>query len=162
VVFDKPVILLIVTVVLTYAMLAGIVKLLRSLVLTRIESFFDKVLFLNWRRAMAFGFLLTVAVQSRSIPTALAIPLAGAGILKLIQVYPFNLGANVGTTITAILAALAAGGDTPVIVAFSHVLFNLLGIAFIWSIPPIRKLPLIAAESIARNGSQKRLVPVGI
>lgn len=159
-VFDNALALLIVTVALTYAMLIGIVKLLRSLVLSQIEAFFDRFLFLNWRRAMVFGFLLTVAVQSSSIPTALAIPLAGAGILKLIQVYPFNLGANVGTTITAILAALAAGEASPVVVAFAHVMFNLLGILFIWSIPPIRRLPLLAAEWLARKGSHVRWFPL--
>lgn len=160
VVFQNPILLLIVTLTLTYAMLIGIVKLLRALVLTRVETFFDRYLFLNWRRAMVFGFLLTVAVQSSSIPTSLAIPLAGAGILKLIQIYPFNLGANVGTTITAILASLATGEELPVIVAFSHVLFNLFGILLIWSIPPIRKLPLLAAEKFSKTSSQKRMVPV--
>jgi len=160
--FGNAVLLLIITIVLTYAMLVGIVKLLRSLVLSRIESFFDKVLFLNWRRAMFFGFVLTVAVQSSSIPTALAIPLAGAGVLKLIQVYPFNLGANVGTTITAMLAALATGESAPVIAAFAHVIFNILGILLIWSIPPVRALPLRAAEYFARNGSHKRFLPVGV
>jgi solute carrier family 34 (sodium-dependent phosphate cotransporter) len=160
--FQNAVLLLIVTVALTYVMLIAIVKLLRSLVLTRIESFFDRFLFRNWRRAMVFGFLLTVAVQSSSIPTALAIPLAGAGILKLIQIYPFNLGANVGTTITALLAALATGEAAPVIVAFAHIIFNLLGIVFIWSIPPIRKLPLLAAEAIARRSTRGKLIPLAI
>jgi sodium-dependent phosphate cotransporter len=154
--------LLLVTVVLTFGMLVAIVKLLRSLVLKRLEVFFDKYLFLNWRRAMVFGFLLTVAVQSSSIPTALVVPLAGAGILRLIQVYPFNLGANVGTTITAMLAALATANSVAITVAFAHLLFNLLGIVLIWSIPPIRKIPLLIAENVAARSTQRRIVPLGI
>lgn len=157
--FDNAVLLLVVTVTLTFGMLIAIVKLLRSLVLKRLEAFFDKYLFLNWRRAMAFGFLLTVAVQSSSIPTALVVPLAGAGILKLIQVYPFNLGANVGTTITAMLAALATANPTAITVAFAHVLFNVLGILLIWSIPPVRRIPLVIAEYVASKGARRRIIP---
>jgi solute carrier family 34 (sodium-dependent phosphate cotransporter) len=160
--FDNAALLLSVTVALTFAMLVAIVKLLRSLVLKRIEGFFDRHLFLNWHRAMLFGFLLTVAVQSSSIPTSLAIPLAGAGILKLIQVYPFNLGANLGTTITAMLAALATANETAIVVAFSHLFFNLLGILVIWGIPLIRRIPLRLAEHFARQGLRSRFVPLAV
>jgi solute carrier family 34 (sodium-dependent phosphate cotransporter) len=156
--FDQAALLLAVTVMLTFAMLVAIVKLLRSLVLKRIEGFFDRHLFLNWRRAMLFGLLLTIAVQSSSIPTAVAIPLAGAGILKLIQVYPFNLGANLGTTITAMLAALATANETAIVVAFSHLIFNLLGILLIWSVPLIRHVPLQLAERLARQSMRNRFI----
>src|SRR5690606_19891695 len=117
-VFGKPILLLVLTIALTYGTLVALVKLLKSLVLTKVEAFFDRVLFRDWKMAMVFGFLLTVAVQSSSIPTSLAVPLAGAGVLKLIQVYPFNLGSNVGTTISAFLAALATGEQLPIVAAF--------------------------------------------
>ncbi len=162
VLFDHAVALLVVTILMTYATLIAIVKLLRSLVLKRIEGFFDRHLFRNWRRAMLFGFLLTVAVQSSSIPTSLAIPLAAAGILKLIQVYPYNLGANVGTTITAMLAALATGNETAVVVAFAHLLFNVLGIAIIWGVPPLRRVPLLIAERVARQSMRHRFLPPAV
>lgn len=162
VLFRNAVLLLIVTILLTFATLVAIVKLLRSLVLVRVEGFFDRHLFRNWRRAMLFGLLLTVAVQSSSIPTSLAIPLAAAGVLKLIQVYPFNLGANVGTTVTAMLAALATGHETAIVVAFVHLIFNLLGIVFIWGIPPVRRLPLRLAEFLARQCRRSRFVPLAV
>jgi sodium-dependent phosphate cotransporter len=111
---------------------------------------------------MLFGFLLTVAVQSSSIPTSLAIPLAAAGILKLIQVYPYNLGANVGTTITAMLAALATGDRTAIVVAFAHLFFNLLGIVIIWGVPFLRRVPLQIAEWLARQSLGRRFLPVAL
>lgn len=160
--FNNAIALLVGTIAITYVTLIGLVKLLRSLVLTRVEVFFDRVLFRDWKRAMLFGFLLTVAVQTSSVPTALAIPLAGAGVLKLIQVYPFTLGSNVGTTISAFLAALATGSELPVIVAFSHISFNVLGILLIWTFPAVRKLPLLAAEAVARTGARNRYVPISI
>jgi len=159
VLFDHPVALLVATVLFTFVALIAIVKLLRSLVLERIEGFFDRHLFRNWRRAMLFGFLVTVVVQSSSIPTSLAIPLAAAGILKLIQIYPYNLGTNVGTTLTAILAALATGDRTAIVVAFANLLFNLLAIPIIWGVPFLRLVPLRAAEWVARQCLRSRFLP---
>src|SRR5690606_18806102 len=98
-------------------------------------------------RAMLFGTLLTFAVQSSSIPTSLAIPLAAAGVLKLRQLYPFSLGANVGTTLTAILAALATANPAAVAVAFAPLLFNLISLLIIWPVPAVRRVPLGIAVS---------------
>ena len=155
-----PIIMLVVTIALTYGMLIAIVKLLRSLVLKKLEYFFDTHLFKTWQRAMLFGLLLTFAVQTSSVPTALVVPLAGAGVLRLIQVYPFCLGANMGTTMTAMLAALATGHHTAVVAAFAHLLFNIVGIVMIWTIPAIRVLPLRVAEKMGDLAFRNRMVPV--
>merc|ERR1719352_1928415 len=63
----------------------------------------------NGYLAMAFGALLTVAVQSSSITTSTFTPLVGLGVVTLEQMVPLTLGANIGTTVTAFLAALASG-----------------------------------------------------
>jgi solute carrier family 34 (sodium-dependent phosphate cotransporter) len=157
-----PVLLLMFSILLTLLMLIALVKILRSLVIEKVENFFDEHLFKNALRALVFGFVLTVTVQSSSIPTSLVIPLAAAGILKLIQIYPFSMGANVGTTVTAMLAALSTGSEVAMTVAFAHLLFNLSGILVIWCIPPIRVMPIIAAEWVARMAMRSRLIPVGI
>ncbi|MEX2382933.1 MAG: Na/Pi symporter, partial [Opitutales bacterium] len=160
--FQHPVALLIITITLTYGMLIGIVKLLRSMVLVKVEKFFDEFLFKTWGRAMVFGFILTVMVQSSTIPTSAIIPLAAAGILRLLQIYPFSLGCNLGTTITAMLAALATASELAITVAFSHLLFNISGILLIWSIPPIRRIPVHTAEWIAARSLHNRWIPIGI
>ena len=100
--------LLIVSVAITFFMLFAIVKLLQSLVLKKLESFFDAYLFRNAATAFVVGMCLTVLVQSSSITTSLIVPLAGAGVIRLQQIFPFTIGANIGTTITGLLAALAA------------------------------------------------------
>ena len=96
-------------------------------------------------------------VQSSSITTSLVVPLAGAGILTLGQIFPFALGANVGTTITAILASLVTGNEAAVTVAFAHLLFNVSGIVLIW---PIKKVPIWMAETLARASLKSRLIPL--
>ena len=89
-------------------MLYALVKLLRSLVLEKIEAFFDQYIFKTALRAVGFGVLITIMVQSSSITTSLVVPLAGAGVLSLRQIFPFTLGANIGTTVTALMASLRA------------------------------------------------------
>lgn len=156
---DHPIPVLVLSVVLTFAMLTLIVKVLRSVVLARVGNFFDAHLFKNAGRAMLVGLLLTVAVQSSSITTSLVIPLAGAGVLRLIQILPYTLGANVGTTITAMLAALSTGQVEAVTVAFAHLLFNLVGIGLIWPVPKVRALPVRFAEALADLSVRSRWIP---
>lgn len=57
--------------------------------------------------SIASGTVITVMVQSSSTTTSLVVPLAGSGVFTLKQIYPFTLGANIGTTITALVAAFA-------------------------------------------------------
>ena len=159
IVFDNPIILLILSIALIIVMLIMIVKILRSLMLAKIEKAFDKHIFKNAFRAMAVGFALTVAVQSSSITTSLVIPLAGAGVLKVLQIFPYTMGANVGTTVTAMLAALATGESAAVTVAFTHLLFNLSAIAIIWPFERIRRIPVDCAEWLAARAAERWYVP---
>ena len=155
-----PWLLLISALLIMFASLRYLVVALKAIVLGRVEAFFDQTLFANAGRAMLFGLLITVLVQSSSITTSLAVPLAGAGILSLIQIFPYTLGANIGTTITAMLAALAVGEISAVTVAFAHFLFNVCGIAMIWPIPAIRRIPLRLARGFAEVAANHRWIAV--
>lgn len=157
---NNPILVLIISLIITFGMLALIVKILRSVVLAKVEHFFDAHLFKNAGRAMVFGLFLTVAVQSSSITTSLVIPLAGAGVLRLIQILPYTLGANVGTTVTAMLAALSTGAPSAITVAFAHLLFNLVAIGLLWPVPQIRRIPIQVAEWLAALSMRNRLIPV--
>ena len=149
--------MLLISIVLLFVALRYIVVNLKVLVIGRVEAFFSTVLFKNALRAMSFGFVLTIIVQSSSITTSLAVPLAGAGLLTLRQIFPFTLGANLGTTITAMLAALVLGAEAAVTVAFVHVLFNVVGISVIW---PFRGIPLALASTLADWSIRSRLIPL--
>jgi len=155
-----PWLLLIFALVIMFASLRYLVVLLKSVVLGRVEAFFDRTLFANAGRAMLFGLIITTVVQSSSITTSLAVPLAGAGILSLVQIFPYTLGTNIGTTITAILAALAVGEISAVTVAFAHLLFNICGIVVIWPIPAIRRIPLRLAGHFAAIAADHRWLAI--
>ena len=137
--------------------LTRMVKSLKFLVITRAEAWFDRYLFKNAFRAFLVGLMLTAMVQSSSITISLAVPMAGAGLLTLAQLFPYALGANIGTTVTAILAALVTGNLAAITVAFSHLLFNISGI-FIWW--PLKIVPITLADKFALFSTRKKIIPI--
>jgi solute carrier family 34 (sodium-dependent phosphate cotransporter) len=155
-----PWLMLLASLVLMFATLRQLVVLLKALVISRVEALFDLVIFRTAGRAMLFGLFITALVQSSSVTTSLAVPLAGAGILTIQQIFPYTLGANVGTTITAMLAALAIGEVPAVTVAFAHMLFNVCGILVIWPLPAIRRIPIIMAEKMTDIAMYSRIIPI--
>ncbi len=146
---SQPVIVLILGLIVLFVSLKYIVTVLKSVILDKAESFFDKLIFKTALRAFVFGMLLTVLVQSSSVTTSLVVPLVGAGMLSLVQVYPYTIGANVGTTITTILASLVTGEISAVTVAFAHLLFNVFGGTIIFGIKFLRNIPLFLAEKVS-------------
>ncbi len=153
------IVFVIVSVLLTFAMLYSIVKLLRSLVLNNVQQFFDRFIFKTAIHGIVFGMLLTIMVQSSSITTSTIVPLAGAGVLTLRQVYPFTLGANIGTTVTAILAALTLN-VTALVAAFAHLFFNIFGILIIYVNPLFREIPLKLANWLSEVAIKNKFIPL--
>ena len=92
--------------------------------------------------SMLIGMLVTIAVQSSSVTTSALTPLCGTGMISLEQMLPLTLGANVGTTTTAVLAALATPKVGAVQIALAHLAFNLLGILLFYPVPKMRQVPL--------------------
>ncbi len=153
-------ILLIAALLLLFLSLRYLTKLIRSLVMHRLEAFFDSHIFKTAGRALIFGIFITILVQSSSITTSLVIPLAGAGVLHLRQIFPYMLGANIGTTVTALLASLVSGTIAPLSVAFAHLMFNIYGILLIWPVEKIRMIPINLSEWFAEIAIQNRIFPI--
>jgi sodium-dependent phosphate cotransporter len=145
------IVLIIIGLVIIFTSLALVTKNMRALVAERLEQSINQLLQRGGGlMAMALGLVFTIAVQSSSITTATMIPLAAAGIITLRNIYPVTLGANVGTTVTALLAALATGESAAVTVAITHTLFNITGIALFYPIRLLRDIPIKLAEGLAR------------
>ena len=97
----------------------------RGVVMEKMEKFLNSYLFRNAFISIIFGMFFTAFVQSSSITTSLIVPLAGAGLLSLEQIFPYTLGANIGTTITALLASLSVGNPAALTIALCHFIFNI-------------------------------------
>jgi sodium-dependent phosphate cotransporter len=144
-------ILMIISLVLLFSSLSFLIKTIRSLVLKRIEIIINNYLFRNDFIAFTLGALMTFVVQSSSVTTSIIIPLCGAGLISIRQIFPYTLGANIGTTGTAILAALATQNEIAVTVAFAHLCFNIFGIAIFY---PLKFIPIKTAEFVAKKATQ--------
>ncbi|NIA21312.1 MAG: hypothetical protein GWP05_04945, partial [Anaerolineaceae bacterium] len=153
------IVMTVLAIILLFAALLLLVKVLRGLVLKRAESFFDRVLFRNAPTAFVVGLVLTASVQSSSVTTSLVVPLIAAGLLTLRQVFPYLLGANIGTTVTALIAAFATSAATEegakigLTLACVHLLFNVIGAIMFY---PLRWIPIAMAQGLANRAADSK------
>ncbi len=80
--------------------------------------------------AIATGLVMTMVIQSSSAATGIVIALGASGLLDLYTATALILGSNIGTTITAQLAAIPANRIAKQ-AALAHTLFNVVGVTVI-------------------------------
>ncbi|MEN2980168.1 Na/Pi symporter [Tistrella bauzanensis] len=135
-------------------------KLLKVLMVGKAKEIMHRAIGKGPITGIFSGTLVTVFVQSSSTTTSLMVPLAGAGTFSLRQIYPFMLGANIGTTVTALLAATAVGGAVAVPamqIALVHMLFNIFAVLVIFGLPFLRDLPIYGAEMLGALASERKI-----
>jgi sodium-dependent phosphate cotransporter len=162
----QAVFLIVASGLLIFSSLYLLVKVMRAAAHGRVEVMVTGVLDSSALLSIFIGLIVTVMVQSSSITTSLLVPLAAAGLLTLPQAFPVTLGANLGTTVTAFLAALAVSGPNAAAgleIALVHLLFNLSGIALVYPVAAIRQVPLRLALALTRVALRsKKLVAAWI
>lgn len=134
-------------------------KLLKKLMVGRAKAIMHNAIGKGPVAGIFSGAVITVLVQSSSTTTSLMVPLAGTGVFRLKQIYPFTLGANIGTTITALLAATAISGDSAVFalqIALVHLIYNSSAVLLIYGVKNLRKIPIRGALWIARVATERK------
>uniref|UniRef100_A0A673WQG8 Sodium-dependent phosphate transport protein 2A n=1 Tax=Salmo trutta TaxID=8032 RepID=A0A673WQG8_SALTR len=144
-----------------------LVKLLNSLLQGQVAKVIQKVIntdlpypfgWLAGYLAMFVGAGMTFVVQSSSVFTSALTPLIGIGVISLERAYPLTLGSNIGTTTTALLAALASPGDklaAAIQIALCHFFFNILGI-LLWYPIPVTRVPICMARALGERTAKYR------
>ncbi|XP_013856392.1 sodium-dependent phosphate transport protein 2B [Austrofundulus limnaeus] len=144
-----------------------IVKLLNSMLKGQVALVIKKVLntdfpfpfaWVTGYIAILVGAGMTFIVQSSSVFTSAITPLVGIGVISLERAYPLTLGSNIGTTTTAILAAMASPGDTlanSLQIALCHFFFNIMGI-ILWYPFPFTRLPIRLARGLGNKTAKYR------
>jgi sodium-dependent phosphate cotransporter len=152
-------ILLIVGIGLIFLALWMITRQMKAVMSGRIENAINGVLGKGAGvSALIVGLLMTMAVQSSSITTSILVPLVAAGVLTLRNAFPVTLGANLGTTVTALLASIAADSSDALVIALAHVTFNILGILIFYPWPRLREIPLVLAERTAAAAVRRKSI----
>lgn len=138
--------------------LTMMVKVLRRILMKRVENVLDRFM-LKWPiLSILLGMLITAVVQSSSITTSLVVPLVAGGLFSLPAVYPFLIGANVGTTVTALMASLVTKNPAAITVALAHFYFNVSGIVIFY---PLKAIPIAISRWLGWLAYKNKLYPIG-
>ncbi|NCC32178.1 MAG: Na/Pi cotransporter family protein [Chloroflexia bacterium] len=132
--------------------------LLKQLLVGRAKEILHTALGRGVIASIVAGTIVTILVQSSTATTSLMVPLAGSGAFGLSVIYPFTVGANIGTTVTGLLAATAVSGPQAVpamTIALVHLFFNLFGTLIIFGIPFLRNLPVVGSERLGVAASER-------
>ena len=121
------------------------------------EKNLDDLLFKSPLKSLGWGLSLTSIIQSSSLTTSLIVPFVATGKVKLNRAFQFILGANLGTTITAILAALFKS-ESALSLALAHFLFNLIGVSIFMIIPAIHRIPIFLSQKLGQWTLKNRMV----
>ncbi|HBG31791.1 Na/Pi symporter [Candidatus Macondimonas diazotrophica] len=157
------ILLIVLGIVTIFLVITYIGRLLKVLMVGRAKEILHSAVGRGPISGIASGTAITVLVQSSSTTTSLVVPLAGSGVFSLRQIYPFTLGANIGTCITALLAATAVTGANAIFalqIALVHLIYNVLGVILIYGIPFLREVPIRAAQTLADATVKHKLYAV--
>lgn len=139
--------------------LRGFTMILKSFLIGQSQQIVDKYVFGHPVRSLFWGTLITAGVQSSSVTASLTVPLVASKRATLEKVFPFLIGANVGTTLTALIAALSQN-DTALAIALVHLLFNLCGVLFFFPFRVIRNIPVWLANHLGILSEKNRVIGV--
>ena len=128
----------------------------RSLISPQFKKI-SKHIFINPFRAFGYGAFSTAAVQSSTITTSLIVTVVATGKVSVKKAFPFIIGANIGTTITAAIAALYQT-EAAISIALVHFLFNFIGALIFLPFPAIRNIPVHLATMFGEKTVKNRLI----
>lgn len=152
-----PLLLLVIAVVILFGSINYLSVLLRYLLIGNSQKMMEKSVFGTPIKALLWGIGITGAIHSSSVTTSLVVPLVATDKLSVKKAFPFIMGANIGTTITALLASISKS-EAAISIAFVHLLFNLIGVLIFFPIPAVRYIPVFLARKLGNLTVHNRLV----
>lgn len=150
------IVMLILATLMLFLSLYFLVRVMKSLTIKRAEIILDNVIIRSRWLGLVAGLIFTIIVQSSSVTTSLLVPLVAAGVLTLEAAFSVTMGANIGTTTTAVLASFATGNISAIVVAFEHFLFNTIGVLVVFPVKIVRMIPINLAKSFGDLAYNKR------
>jgi len=149
-----------VLVLLSIALLFGSILFFRKVLSNTLgfgsQERFQQFFFKSPLKSFIWGLLTTAAIRSSTVTTSLVVPLVAKKVVQIKSAFPFILGANMGTTITAFIAALF-NSNAAISIAIAHFLFNLIGVLIFFPIPYLNQLPIKLADGLGKLTLKYRL-----
>ncbi len=154
---DNPYITLVLSVFFVFASIKMLSKIIYALLIGPTRHKFEDFIFNKKLKSFSWGMLLTASIQSSSVTTSLLVPVVSIGRIKIKDAFHFILGANIGTTVTAFIAAIFKN-EAAISIAIAHLLFNLIGVAIFLPFNPIRNIPIYMANKLGVITQRFRIV----
>lgn len=154
---DMPILSLVIAV----GLLLLSIKFLSTAVLDRLISQdvknVNKHIFRDPFIAFVYGLISTAAIQSSTVTTSLMVPAVANRKVSLIKAFPFIIGANIGTTVTAAIAAIYKT-EAAISLAIVHFLFNLLGALVFLPFKSLRNIPVKLASFLGSKAAESKIL----
>jgi sodium-dependent phosphate cotransporter len=151
-------VLIVISFALVFASILVFRKIISDLLKAKSPQSFSRFFFRNQFKSFSWGLLTTAAIRSSTITTSVVVPIVAKKIATLRQAAPFIMGANIGTTITAFIAAMLNSNTAAGIsIAIAHFLFNFIGMLIFFPIPVLQKLPIELASTMGELTLKYRL-----
>jgi len=150
-----------ITLLISFILLFATVKLISTFLYNKwigtTKETIENTFFNHKYKTFGWGLIITSIVQSSSLTTSLVVPLVATGKVKLNRAFHFILGANLGTTITAILAALFKS-EAAMSLAIAHFIFNLFGVIIFLNLPFMERIPIFLADKLGIITLKNRII----
>ncbi len=157
---NKNIILvLLLAILLLISSLRGFSKVLKRYLIGKSQKVIDTYIFGHPLKSLFWGTVITAGVQSSSVTASLTVPFVASKRATLEKVFPFLMGANVGTTFTALIAALSQS-EIALAIAFCHLLFNLIGVFLFFPLKFFRNIPVWVADNLGNLSHKNRTVGI--
>lgn len=158
----NPYILLLIGLLALFFSLRMLIILFKSRMAGQVRTRMNQYLFGHPRQAFMTGLLSTAVLQSSSVTTSLMVPLSAKAKIALPRVFAYLIGTNIGTTITALVAAILLGAESEVAlaIAFVHLLVNCIGALLLFPIAFLRSIPIAIATYLGKAARDNRIIPV--
>jgi solute carrier family 34 (sodium-dependent phosphate cotransporter) len=145
------VLLIVISFVLLFTSVLLFRRMISDLLKVKSPEAFGQFVFKNPFKSFSWGLITTAAIRSSTITTSVVVPLVAKKITGLRMAAPFIMGANVGTTITAfIAAALNNTGLNAISIAIAHLLFNMIGVMLFFPVTAMREIPIKLAATLGK------------
>lgn len=145
----------------SFFLLFGMIKLLSNIIykelIGRSKNKFEDFVFKNKYSSFGWGAVITALVQSSSVTTSLMVPLVATGKISLKKSFHFIMGANIGTTVTALIAAIFRS-EAALYLAIAHLMLNLIGVLIFLPFPALAKIPENLAKQLGVITLKYRIV----
>ncbi|WP_338790377.1 Na/Pi symporter [Bernardetia sp. Wsw4-3y2] len=152
---DYPILILIFAILCLFLAIRLFINLLKEQMIGKQRQQMHELFFGSTWKSFVWGFITTAAIQSSSVTTSLVVPLVATRKVNIQKAFPFIVGANIGTTLTTLLAALFKS-EAAVTIALVHILFNLIGAIIFLVIPFMRRIPIFLSQRLGMAAMNNR------